>query len=70
MKPTHGNWPKGLCSVYEAEGQPCSGWRRLEAEIEGLRYVLRDTAEDLSSDDPTPPKLLAGIISKALEGGQ
>ena len=34
MKPTHGNWPQGLCSLYEAEGQHCSGWRRLEAEVE------------------------------------
>lgn len=39
-----------------------------KAEVERLRYVLRDTAEDLESSYPTPHKLLAGIIRKALEG--
>lgn len=38
------------------------------AEVERLREVLRDTAEDLVSDDPTPPKLLASIIRTALKG--
>ena len=40
----------------------------LLTEVERLREVLRDTAEDLVSDDPTPPKLLASIIRTALKG--
>lgn len=47
-------------------------WRRrtnqAEDEVERLREALRDTAEDLESSDPTPYKLLAVIIRKALEG--
>ena len=32
MKPTHGQ-----CDQYMAEGQPCSGYRRLEADLAAAR---------------------------------